>query len=83
MVSAAGRPEGGPQAEHNSICVMKVRDVIKMIRNDGWFMLPRTGTSHRQFKHSAKPGRVTVAGHASDEVDPKTLKSIKTQAGIK
>jgi predicted RNase H-like HicB family nuclease len=32
--------------------------------------------SHRQFKHSTKPGRVTVSGHPRDDVHPKTLKSI-------
>jgi predicted RNA binding protein YcfA (HicA-like mRNA interferase family) len=35
---------------------MKVRDIIKQIEKDGWYMLPRTGTSHRQFKHPVKPG---------------------------
>lgn len=62
---------------------MKVRDIIKRIEKDGWVLLPRTGTSHRQYKHPVKPGRVTIAGHRNDDVDPRTLKSILTQAGLK
>jgi predicted RNA binding protein YcfA (HicA-like mRNA interferase family) len=38
--------------------------------------------SHRQFVHPAKSGKVTVAGHESDEMPPKTLKSIMKQAEI-
>jgi predicted RNA binding protein YcfA (HicA-like mRNA interferase family) len=55
---------------------MKVRDIMKRIEKDGWAMLPGTGSSHRQYKHPIKPGRVTIAGHRNDDVDPGTLKSI-------
>jgi predicted RNA binding protein YcfA (HicA-like mRNA interferase family) len=41
-----------------------------------------TRGSHRQYKHPFKPGRVTIAGHSSDEVHPKTLRSILEQAQI-
>lgn len=61
---------------------MKVRDVLKLLKGDGWYPVATEG-SHRQFKHPTKPGRVTVAGHPSDEIHPKTLKSILTQAGLK
>jgi predicted RNA binding protein YcfA (HicA-like mRNA interferase family) len=60
---------------------MKVRNVIDSIENDGWFLVVTRG-SHRQYKHPFKPGRVTIAGHASDEVHPKTLRSILKQAQI-
>jgi len=39
--------------------------------------------SHRQFKHPAKPGRVTVAGKPSDDLGEGTLNSILKQAGLK
>jgi predicted RNA binding protein YcfA (HicA-like mRNA interferase family) len=61
---------------------VKVRDVLKLLRNDGWSVVITVG-SHRQMKHSTKPGRVTVAGHLADDLHPKTLKSILTQAGLK
>lgn len=61
--------------------MMKVRDVIKLLREDGWFLAAQSG-SHRQFKHPKKPGRVTVAGDAGHELAAGTLNSIKKQAGI-
>lgn len=61
---------------------MKVRDVIRIIEHDGWTHA-RTKGSHRQFKHSNKPGKVTVAGKSSAEVPPGTLNSILKQAGLK
>ncbi len=61
---------------------MKVRDLIRMIEKDGWFLVRTTG-SHRIFKHDAKPGIVVVPGHAGDEVPPGTLKSALGQAGLR
>jgi len=60
---------------------MKVKDVIKILKNNGW-ELKRTRGSHRQFKHSSKPGTVTVAGKLSIDIPPGTLKSISKQSGI-
>jgi len=60
---------------------MKIRDVIESIEHDGWFLVVTRG-SHRQYKHPFKSGRVTIAGHPSDEVHPKTLRSILKQAQI-
>jgi len=34
---------------------MKVRDVIKMIERDGWFLVATKG-SHRQYKHGLNLG---------------------------
>jgi predicted RNA binding protein YcfA (HicA-like mRNA interferase family) len=61
---------------------MKVRDVLKLIETDGWY-LARVRGSHRQFKHPIKPGLVTVAGHPSVDVPKGTLNSILKQAGLK
>lgn len=61
---------------------MKVRDVLKQIQDDGWYLVAQRG-SHRQFKHPVKLGRVTVAGHPSQEMKKGTLNSILRQAGIK
>ena len=46
---------------------MKVREIIEMIEQDGWFMVRKKG-SHRQFKHIIKKGLVTVAGHLNDDL---------------
>jgi predicted RNA binding protein YcfA (HicA-like mRNA interferase family) len=61
---------------------MKVRDVIRLIEHDGWFLLATRG-SHRQYKHPTKPGRVTVAGKPSDDMAPGTLNSVLKQAQLK
>jgi predicted RNA binding protein YcfA (HicA-like mRNA interferase family) len=61
---------------------MKVRDVIKLVEQDGW-RLARTKGSHRQYAHPVKPGLVTVAGHPSMELHPKTYSTILRQAGLK
>jgi predicted RNA binding protein YcfA (HicA-like mRNA interferase family) len=61
---------------------MKVRDVIKLVEDDGW-RLVRTKGSHRQFRHASKAGTVTIAGRGSLEIPPGTLNSILKQAGLK
>jgi predicted RNA binding protein YcfA (HicA-like mRNA interferase family) len=58
---------------------MKVREAIKLIEADGWFLVATRG-SHR---HPRKPGRVTVAGKPSDDLAPGTLNSILKQAGLR
>ena len=60
----------------------KVRDIIRLIEQDGWFLVATRG-SHRQYKHPAKPGRVTIAGHPGDDLAPGTLSSILKQADLK
>lgn len=65
-----------------TLLFMKVRDLLKLLNDDGWYLVTTVG-SHRQFKHPAKSGRVTVAGHPSDDLHPKTLRSILLQAGLK
>jgi len=63
--------------------IKKVREVIKIIENDGWFLHSQVG-SHKQYKHPIKSGRVTIPDHGkNDDLDHKTVKSILTQAGLK
>ena len=61
---------------------MKVRDVIKLIEEDGWYLIKMEG-DHRQYKHPAKRGRVTIAGHPSKEIPPGTVLTIFKQAQIR
>lgn len=61
---------------------MKVRDIIKLIEEDGWYIVATRG-SHRQYKHLVKVGRVTIAGHPNDDLAPGTLNSIFKQAKLK
>jgi predicted RNA binding protein YcfA (HicA-like mRNA interferase family) len=62
--------------------LVKLRDVLRLLRDDGWRLVAVEG-SHRQFKHPAQSGRVTVAGHPSAEVPPGTLNGILKKAGLR
>ncbi len=61
---------------------MKIREVIKLIEDDGWY-LARTKGDHRQYKHPVKKELVTISGKLSDDVSKGTLNSILKQAGLK
>jgi len=61
---------------------VKVREVVRMLERDGWRHVRTTG-SHRQFRHSVKPGTVTVAGNPGTDVPMGTLGSILKRAGLK
>jgi predicted RNA binding protein YcfA (HicA-like mRNA interferase family) len=60
---------------------MKVRDIIKLLEADGWYRVD-TKDSHHQYKHATKLGRVTIAGHPSDDLVPGALNSILKQAKL-
>jgi predicted RNA binding protein YcfA (HicA-like mRNA interferase family) len=64
-----------------SLSGMKVRDVLRLLADDGW-VLDRTRGSHRQFKHPTKPDLVTIAGSGNDDLARRTLMSILKQAGL-
>jgi len=61
---------------------MKIRDIVRILEDDGW-ILARTKGSHRQYRHPAKKGLVTIAGHRNDDLARGTLNSILLQAGLK
>jgi predicted RNA binding protein YcfA (HicA-like mRNA interferase family) len=60
---------------------MKVREMLKRLRFDGWRLVRQRG-SHRQFQHDSKPGTVTVAGKPGEDLHPKTAASILRQARL-
>jgi predicted RNA binding protein YcfA (HicA-like mRNA interferase family) len=61
---------------------MKVREVIRLLQQDGWYHV-RTRGSHRQFQHLERTGTVTVAGKLGIDIPPGTLNSILKSAGLK
>lgn len=56
------------------------REVIKMLKQDGWYEVNCVG-DHHQFKHLTKKGRVTIT-HPRKDIPLGTLKSILAQVGI-
>ncbi|MDR0551478.1 MAG: type II toxin-antitoxin system HicA family toxin [Spirochaetaceae bacterium] len=59
---------------------MNVKEVLKILRADGWQKCEQHG-SHIQFEHPVKKGKVTVANHKGD-LPKKTFHSIMKQAGL-
>ncbi|MCK5758316.1 MAG: type II toxin-antitoxin system HicA family toxin [Clostridiales bacterium] len=57
------------------------RELLKVLHQDGWYIKRQRG-SHLQLIHMVKIGKVTVP-HPRKTLDPKTVKSIIKQAGIK
>lgn len=60
----------------------KVREVIKLLMEDGWTLCYTKG-DHRQFKHPSRKGKVTVRGHENEVLSQFLLNSIWKQAGWK
>lgn len=82
---SAGAGSAGALVIANVTCkmsAMKVREAIRLIEEDGWYLVATRG-SHRQYKHPSKPGRVTIAGKPSDDLAPGTRNSIMKQAKLK
>jgi predicted RNA binding protein YcfA (HicA-like mRNA interferase family) len=62
---------------------MKVKAVIQLIENDGWYFTRQKG-SHMVFKHPFKQGIVVVPNHGlNHDVPIGTLNSILKQAELK
>lgn len=61
---------------------MKVRELIKLLEDNGWEQARMRG-SHRQFRHSTKPGTITVAGKPGADIPPGTLSAILKHADLK
>jgi predicted RNA binding protein YcfA (HicA-like mRNA interferase family) len=56
------------------------REVIAILKIDGWYEVNCVG-DHHQFKHPFKKGRVTIT-HPKKDIPLGTLKRIEAQAGI-
>lgn len=57
--------------------------MISIIEDDGWVLKAHKGTSHRQYTHPTKKGKVTINGKNSDDLDHFLVNSILKQAGLK
>lgn len=60
---------------------MNVREIDKLLREDGWFPVNQVG-SHKHYKHPSKAGKITVPIHKGD-LNIKTANTILKQAGLK
>jgi predicted RNA binding protein YcfA (HicA-like mRNA interferase family) len=60
---------------------VKVRDVIKRLEADGWYLARILG-DYRHYKHPTKKGIVTVSGHPGKDMPVGTLLCVLKQAHI-
>ena len=63
---------------------IKVREVVRILLDNGFVLARHRGGSHRKFK-GAVDGQirsVTVAGNDGDDVSKGTLSSIRRQSGL-
>lgn len=60
---------------------MNSKDLIKLVKDDGWQHVRTTG-SHHHFKHPVKSGIVTVP-HPKKDLPSGTINSVLKQAGLK
>jgi predicted RNA binding protein YcfA (HicA-like mRNA interferase family) len=58
---------------------MKSAEIIRRLESEGWRKVHQVG-SHTKFKHSEKPGAVTVP-HPKKDLPIGTLRNIYRQAG--
>lgn len=61
---------------------MKIDELIKKLKNDGWFEDRQSG-SHKIFKHRSKLETLSVPYHKGKEVPTGTAISILKKAGLK
>lgn len=60
---------------------MKVRELLRLLEEDGWYYVRSKG-SHHMYYHPTKPGLVVVPGTRNLELKTGTLKNILKQAGL-
>jgi predicted RNA binding protein YcfA (HicA-like mRNA interferase family) len=61
---------------------VKVRDVIKRIEADSWYLVRVCG-DHRHYKHPTKEGIVTVSSHLRTDMPVGTLVSVCKQLRLR
>ncbi len=61
---------------------MTAREVIKMLKLNGWYEVRQSG-SHKIFKHPDNPNNVSVPVHSGKDIPKGTLNGILKTAGIK
>jgi len=62
---------------------MTPKEAEAKVKKDGWQLVKIVG-SHHHYKHPKKSGKVTIPFHNQPkDLDPKTLKSIFKQAGLR
>ena len=70
-----------PSCQRRYNPVVKVREVLRQLHEDGWYEVRRRG-SHRVMRHATKRGMVVVAGNPGADMRAGTLSQVLRQAGL-
>lgn len=62
---------------------MRVREMLQLLRKNGWEVVRFDGTSHRQLEHPDRDYTITVAGAEHIELSRGMERAILKQAGLK
>jgi predicted RNA binding protein YcfA (HicA-like mRNA interferase family) len=60
---------------------MKVRAVIKLIKEDGWYFHRSGKGDHKIYKHPTKPGIVPIDGKPSEDMPKGTSTRFSSSRG--
>ena len=63
--------------------VFKIKEVIKILIDQGWYLARQNGTSHRQYKHQIIRRTATIDGKLSADISIDNLKSMERQTGLR
>jgi len=62
---------------------MTARKVESIIKTDGWYRVDGSDSSHRQYEHPVKKGKVTISFHPKPkDLKVGTLRNIFRQAQL-
>ena len=62
--------------------VMKVKEVIELLEENGWYYV-RTRGDHHIYKKEGLPNLIVVPGNPNDDLKAGTINSILRGAGLK
>lgn len=61
---------------------MRFRNIDKVLRENGWYVVRISKGSHYQYRKEGNPNLVTVPDHGSRDIAKGTLKKIEKQSGL-
>ena len=61
----------------------KCSEILRLLKNDGWYIERHGKGSHVVLKHPTKSGAIIFPNHGSSEMASGTMKSILKKAGLK
>ena len=61
---------------------LTAKQIIEVLKADGWYDIKDNHGSHIMFKHKDKPGKIPVPKHGKKTLTPDTQKSIIEDSGI-